>query len=394
MLTPGETYMNLIFKRLAALAAVMLLIPGLAMAQKGSPTGFLGYSPLVTPPPGQIIPNLPPSPTLSVSTVPSDGDTNPHGVAFVPSGFATGGVLNAGDALVANFSNHNSVSANGKTVVRITPSGQFSLFWQGTPTTSLRIGVTAVATLKAGLVLVGNTPSPAGTFSAAQAGGLFVLDKNGHQVQYINGSTYSLKGPWGLAVKDSGSTASIFVSDVLNGTITRLDVTVGSTITVNHAYVIATGYNYYAAPKPTFGLGPAGLAYDPVADVLYVSATANNALYTVSSASTTTSSVYRGTAIYSDKLHFHGPIGMLLAPNGDVVVSHGDGLNPAASNPSELTEMYLGSGTWHYLAQYSIDSSLGAPFGIALDTSSSPWRLAAVDTLTNKLYIYNVNVGP
>ena len=39
------------------------------------------------------------------STVPSTGDVNPYGVAFVPANFPSGGTLQPGDILVANFNN-------------------------------------------------------------------------------------------------------------------------------------------------------------------------------------------------------------------------------------------------------------------------------------------------
>src|SRR5215472_10531864 len=41
---------------------------------------------------------------LEMSTVPSNGDLNPYGVAFVPDGFP-GGALSPGDILVSNFNN-------------------------------------------------------------------------------------------------------------------------------------------------------------------------------------------------------------------------------------------------------------------------------------------------
>jgi hypothetical protein len=50
-----------------------------------------------------IVPQLTTTPTLSVSTVPSNGDLNPYGVAFIPHGFPAGGSLNAGDIIVSNF---------------------------------------------------------------------------------------------------------------------------------------------------------------------------------------------------------------------------------------------------------------------------------------------------
>ncbi len=37
-----------------------------------------------------------PFPTLVESTIPTNGDVNPYGVAFVPNGFPAGGLLNPG----------------------------------------------------------------------------------------------------------------------------------------------------------------------------------------------------------------------------------------------------------------------------------------------------------
>src|SRR5262249_44719656 len=56
-----------------------------------------------------IIDQLPKAAMRAVSTVPANGDVNPYGVAFVPSGFPTDGKLNAGDLLVSNFNNSNNL---------------------------------------------------------------------------------------------------------------------------------------------------------------------------------------------------------------------------------------------------------------------------------------------
>ena len=47
--------------------------------------------------------------TITVSTVPSNGDVNPYGVAFVPADFPAGGLLNPGDLLVSNFNNNQNI---------------------------------------------------------------------------------------------------------------------------------------------------------------------------------------------------------------------------------------------------------------------------------------------
>src|SRR5262249_9431525 len=57
---------------------------------------------------GAILPRLPPTPTFTASTVPSNGDVNPYGVAFVPRGFPRGGLLRAGDVIVSNFNDSDN----------------------------------------------------------------------------------------------------------------------------------------------------------------------------------------------------------------------------------------------------------------------------------------------
>src|SRR5215472_10254604 len=92
-----------------------------------------------------------------VSTVPANGDLNPYGVATVPGNFPSGSTVNPGDILVSNFNNSSNAQGTGTTIVRIQASGPASVFFQGTPPLGL---TTALNILRAGLVLVGNFPSP------------------------------------------------------------------------------------------------------------------------------------------------------------------------------------------------------------------------------------------
>src|SRR5689334_15910140 len=74
-----------------------------------------------------------PVPSITVSTIPTNGDVNPYGVAFVPNPFPTGGVLNPGDILVSNFNDAQNIQGTGTTITRVTPAGQKSSFFQGSP---------------------------------------------------------------------------------------------------------------------------------------------------------------------------------------------------------------------------------------------------------------------
>src|SRR5438128_6019597 len=161
---------------------------------------------------------------LQVSTVPSNGDLNPYGLAFVPQQFQSGGKLRPGQMLVSNF-NDTSLQGRGSTIITIDPNnGQTGLFFQGTPP----IGFTnALGVVHAGLVFAGSVFTQDGTSSTAASGGLYVLDASGHVVTTF-GASKLINGPWGLAINDQGLGAQLFVSNVFDGTVTRLDVTFGN----------------------------------------------------------------------------------------------------------------------------------------------------------------------
>ena len=58
------------------------------------------------------------------STIPANGDLNPYGIAFVPDGFAAGGMIAPGDVLVSNFNAKNNLQGTGKTIIKLTPTGE------------------------------------------------------------------------------------------------------------------------------------------------------------------------------------------------------------------------------------------------------------------------------
>lgn len=171
---------------------------------------------------------------VNSSTVPVNGDLNPYGVAFVPDGFPVGGAIKAGDVLVSNFNNSANTQGTGTTIVQLTPSG--ILAPPGSATvffTSTKPGLTtALGVLRGGFVLVGNVPTTNGNFSTIGQGTLQVIDRRGKLVDTW-ADTVFLNGPWDLTIDDQGTMAHVFVSNVLSGTVSRLDVMVGAaTVTV------------------------------------------------------------------------------------------------------------------------------------------------------------------
>jgi len=331
-----------------------------------------------------IIAQLPKAPRSTTSTVPSTGDVNPYGVAFVPSGFPSGGVLNPGDVLVSNFNNSKNLQGTGTTIMRITPQGQASVFYQGPPGVGLS---TALGVLQAGYVVVGTVPSTDGTSATVGMGELLVLDKNGKVVQTLTDANL-LDGPWDLTINDMGTQAQIFVSNVLNGTVSRLNVNLPSTggFQVASTTQIASGYTHRGDPA-AFELGPTGLAFNPATHTLYVASTADNQIYAIAGADTAGTQSGTGTVVYKDKAHLHGPLGLTFAPDGNLIAAQGDAINPSKRQTSELVE-FTPAAKGKFVGQFSLSKMAGGAFGIA--SSADGTRFAAVNDITNALQVWTV----
>jgi DNA-binding beta-propeller fold protein YncE len=323
---------------------------------------------------------------LTVSTVPDNGDQNPYGVAFVPAGFPTDGAIHPGDILVSNFNNGMNLQGTGTTIVRVTPQGNASTFFQGSSGLGL---TTALGVLRSGFVLVGNVPTTDGSFNTIQQGSLLVLDRNGNLVANLANSKL-LDGPWDLTIDDRGRTASIFVSNVLSGTVSRFDVAFprsGSTpFVVTRAVQIASGYTHRGDPA-ALALGPTGLAYDPRTDTLYVASTADNAIFAITHAEHARADRGRGILVYQDNAHLRGPLGLVLAPNGNLITSNGDAINADPNQNSELVEF---TPRGRFVSQLQVDPEAGGAFGLAISPNRNQPALAAVDDVTASLNVYPI----
>ncbi len=317
-----------------------------------------------------------------VSTIPANGDLNPYGVATVPHGFPAGGTVKTGDILVSNFNNSSNLQGTGTTIVRVSGSGPASLFFQGTAPLGLS---TALNILREGFVLVGNFPSPdlSGTCGTAKAGSIVVIDRNGSQVGSLVDP--SINGPWDSTLFDQGDSAEFFVANGLDGTIVRLDLAVGAGgVSVKKATRIASGYGHQC-DAVTFVDAPTGLVYDAREDVLFVASTMDNAVYAVSRAGDRKSDGGKGRIIYKDAAHLHGPLGMALAPNGHLLVSNNDAINPDPNQPSEIVEFTTEG---EFVSEISVDQNGGGSFGLNVAGFEEKTRFAFVDDNVSALSIW------
>jgi hypothetical protein len=358
-----------------------------------------------------VVPNLTPAPTFSDPTVPvsgsGTGDVNPYGVAFVPRGFPSGGLLHPGDVIVANFNDKTNAQGTGTTIVRVNsgvnldPSNFF---------TSRLIGLsTALGVLQRGYVVVGNLPSTGkgdnrgvctqngDRMEGVGQGALQVINRNGQLVETIRNRRF-LDGPWDLTVKDEGERALVFVSNALTGTVTRLDLLVSGDgdgdrddhVTVVGATQIASGY-VHRCDTAAFVVAPTGVALDETRDILYVSSAGDNKIFAISDASVTLRDVGRGRVVVDDDTHLHGPLGLALAPNGDLVSAQGDAVNPNP-DPNGQSEISEFTPEGKFVDTITVEPmNAGAAFGLAVEPVGSGFQFAAVDDFLNTLDLWVVH---
>jgi DNA-binding beta-propeller fold protein YncE len=132
-------------------------------------------------------------------------------------------------------------------------------------------------------------------------------------------------------------------------------------------------------------LGPTGLAYDKAADVLYVASTADNTIYVVPHAGIAASPVTRGTPILAGG-QLRGPLGLVFAPNGNLLTANGDAVDGDPTHPSEIVEF---TKTGEFVREFNVDASQGGAFGIATVLSGIPrFNFAVVDDVTNVVSVY------
>jgi hypothetical protein len=319
------------------------------------------------------------------STVPSNGDVNPYGVAVVPK---TVGHLTAGDVLVSNFNNSHNLQGTGTTIMEISPSGISVVFANLAGQTKNRLGLTtALAVFGDGYVVVGSLPTTDGTAKTATAGALYVLNSHGRLVETISGN--DVNGPWDMASYDGGTFGVLFVTNVLNGTVAAggsvvhkgnvvrlvLDLT-NSPPTVLQRVVIASGFGEKTDPAALV-VGPTGLALGPNGTV-YVADTVTNRIAAVEDGLFRSTSAGVGTTVSSGDF-LSAPLGLVLAIDGDLLsVNGGNG---------EMVESTLTGGQpeWPTVDNSGSPAGAGALFGLAIQPGGK--GVYFVDDATNTLDI-------
>jgi hypothetical protein len=80
-------------------------------------------------------------------------------------------------------------------------------------------------------------------------------------------------------------------------------------------------------------------------------------------ASKLTAPTHLGTKVFGNAV-LHGPLGMVRAPNNNLIVANGDGISPDPTHPSEYVEFAKSGGNGVLIDEFNIDPNLGGAFGI------------------------------
>ncbi len=208
-------------------------LPGLAIAISSAAlfgSLWLAGSALAA---GPYISNFSTTSTLA-STVPANGDQNPYGIVTAPR---TVGALRAGDILVSNFNNEGPTQngqpttggnqGEGTTIMQFNPDGSDPRLFAHINPAQFPGGVgltTALVALPDGYVIVGSLPTTDGTSATMTAGELIILNPFGRVVGEIAGRP--INGPWDMTSVTDGPFTTLFVTNVLNGTVAHSPNTV------------------------------------------------------------------------------------------------------------------------------------------------------------------------
>jgi hypothetical protein len=306
------------------------------------------------------------APRQVASTVPANGDVNPYGIVVVPT---TVGTLVKGDTLISNFNDKANVQGTGQTIVEVSPTGVLTTFTTigSSPASSTCPGVigltTALSILPGGWVVVGSLP--AGVNGALPlvnpAGCLLVLNSSGTVVE--TWTNQNINGPWDMTETATKSGVDLFVSNVLTrpmgttvtpkggdlSTIVRISVTIdaGQMPQMSGLTVIGTGF-LSKANKAAFVQGPTGVALGRNGD-LYVAGTVRNHISVIPKALSRMTAVADGAITLSSGGWLNGPLGLTIAPNGDVLAMNANNgvaveISPSGHQVAKKTLVPNGSG--------------------------------------------------
>ena len=327
------------------------------------------------------------------STVPTNGDLNPYGVAVVPDGI---GKLVKGDVLVSNFNDKANSAGTGTTIVEVNPTTHAKIVFAALTTSSLPstcpggLGLTtALVVLRDGWVIVGSTPTADGTSATLKSGCLIVLNSRGQAKAVITG--HGINGPWDMAAVDGGNSVELFVTNVLNGAVAGMGKQVNRgtvirlrlAVTRQHFQILTAVAVASGLPEETSAanliVGPTGVAV--IGSTLYIADTLGNRIAVIPNATTRHNSDGLGSTLAEGGL-IQGPLGLTALSNNVLLVANGNNGNLVAVTTRGATALVKALDT---TAVSGSMAGAGALFGL-FPSADGKW-LYYVDDISNSLNV-------
>jgi hypothetical protein len=279
------------------------------------------------------------------------------------------GNLHQGDVLVSNFNDSGNTQGTGTTIVQVNPHGGMSQF-AGISDPGCPGGVgltTALVALRSGWVIVGSLPTQDNGATLSGPGCLIVLDQWGHVRNTITG--HGIDGPWDMTALDLGNVAELFVTNVLGGilgpnpnpnggTVERLLISSGpfQAPQVITSKQIASGFPAHTDPNALV-VGPTGVGLG-FNGTLYVADTVDSTIAGIPNAVFRGSDDGTGFTVSQPGNALNGPLGLAIAPNGNILTVNGGDGNMVETTPGG-----------NQVAVKTVDNNLGGGgnlFGLAI----------------------------
>ena len=320
------------------------------------------------------------------STVPANGDVNPYGIAFVPT--SVGKLKRA-----RCWSAISTPRKAPKRAVRAPARPSCKSRVPARPACSRRstrtlpgpcpggVGLTtALNILPGGYVIVGSLPTTNGKSATAKYGCLIVLNSEGKWSKRSRARTF--RAPGIRQPRAKARRPRLFVSNALNGgaakgekvinnsTVLRIDLESGEgqSPKVLSEQIIGEGIPWVNSPEALV-LGPTGLAL-AANGTLYVASTQDNKILAISEAATRTTAAAGGGTVISEGGHLKEPLGLVLAPNGNIITSNGGDGNMVETTPKASKSPCRAPTRKRAPAHYSASRSARAR------TASTTWTTA------------------
>jgi hypothetical protein len=234
-------------------------------------------------------------------------------------------------------------------------------------------------------VIVGSLPTTDGMSATAKAGCLIVINSWGHAVKTISGPL--INGPWDMTWRESGGSAQLFVTNVLNGTVAAGGSTVDhgtvvrialdtddATPSVRSETVIGSGFPERTDPAALV-VGPTGVGLSENG-TLYVADSVTNRIAAIPGAVSRAQSAGRGMTVSMGHA-LNDPLGLTVAPNGNVLTVNGNDGRIVETTP------WGDQVAARFLDRSGSPPGAGALFGLAV--AAGGHGLYFVDDATNKL---------